>query len=160
MPDLLVRLYDLPEPAPLPEEFTAAGTRIRPAMAYEKRQVVEWVGARFGDGWASECDVCFANHPISCLLATQGGEVLGFACYDATCRGFFGPVGVAQAARGHGVGRALLLATLHAMSAAGYAYAIIGGAGSAEFYEKAAGAIEIPGSTPGIYRDRLRVPKP
>ena len=54
-----------------------------------------------------------------------------------------------------GIGRALLLSTLHAMSAAGYAYAIVGGAGDVDFYAQTVGAIEIAGSTPGIYRDRL-----
>ena len=88
------------------------------------------------------------------------GQVIGFACFDATCRGFFGPIGVADEARRRGVGRALLLATLHAMSAAGYAYAIIGGAGEPLFFAKTVGAVEIPDSTPGIYRDRLRAPKP
>jgi hypothetical protein len=37
----------------------------------------------------------------------------------------------------------------------GYAYAIIGGAGPVDFYQKTVGAIEIEGSVPGIYRDRL-----
>jgi predicted N-acetyltransferase YhbS len=99
--------------------------------------------------------VAFANRPIACHIAIEQGEMLGFACYDATCRGFFGPLGVADAARRRGIGRALLVSTLHAMSAAGYAYAIVGGAGDVDFYAQTVGAIEIPGSTPGIYRDRL-----
>jgi len=37
----------------------------------------------------------------------------------------------------------------------GYVYGIIGGVGPREFYEKACGAVEIPGSDPGIYRDIL-----
>ena len=24
----------------------------------------------FGDGWVSECDVAFSNHPVSCFIAT------------------------------------------------------------------------------------------
>jgi len=52
-------------------------------------------------------------------------------------------------------GTALLLATLHAMAAEGYAYAIIGGFGPAEFYSKAVGAVPIAGSTPGIYANML-----
>jgi predicted N-acetyltransferase YhbS len=64
-------------------------------------------------------------------------------------------MGVAVEARGRGIGGALLLACLHAMAAAGYAYAIIGGVGNADIYRKVAGAVEIAGSTPGIYRDRL-----
>lgn len=42
------------------------------------------------------------------------------------------------------------------MAAEGYAYAIIGGAGTAEFYAKAVGPVPIAGSTPGIYATLLR----
>jgi GNAT superfamily N-acetyltransferase len=125
-------------------------------MGYEKHHVVEWVRETFGQGWASECDVAFANRPLSCFIATEQGEILGFACYDATCRGFFGPIGVAEAARGRGIGRGLLLACLHAMWAVGYGYAVIGGVRAVDFYVKALGATEIPASTPGVYRDRLK----
>jgi ribosomal protein S18 acetylase RimI-like enzyme len=65
-------------------------------------------------------------------------------------------VGVDSAARGSGIGTTLLLACLHAMAAAGYAYAIIGAAHDVAFYRKAVGAVEIAGSSPGIYRDRLK----
>jgi len=152
--DLLVKLYALPAP----EAATAAPATVRRAMAFEKHIVLAWVRAHFGDAWASECDAAFGNRPISCLLAVEDGAMVGFACHDATCRGFFGPVGVAESARRRGIGRALLLSTLHAMAAAGHAYAIVGGVGDPAFYVKTVGAIEIPGSTPGIYRDRLKDP--
>jgi hypothetical protein len=43
------------------------------------------------------------------------------------------------------------------MAASGYAYAIIGGGdGAGRFYADSVGAIEIEGSSPGIYRDRLK----
>ena len=48
-----------------------------------------------------------------------------------------------------------MLCGLHAMATLGYAYAIIGGVREVELYWKAVGAIEIEGSSPGIYRDRL-----
>jgi len=66
--------------------------------------------------------------------------------------------GVDEAARGTGVGAALLVACLHAMAARGYFYAVIGGVGPAEFYAKTVGAVEIPDSTPGPYRGMLRDP--
>lgn len=71
---------------------------------------------------------------------------MGFACYDATAPNFFGPTGVDEAARGRGIGYGLLLSVLYAQKAQGYAYAIIGGVGPAEFYEKTVGAVIIPGS--------------
>jgi len=48
----------------------------------------------------------------------------------------------------------LLLSCLHSMAENGYAYAIIGGSG--DFYAKTVGATKIEGSSPGIYRDRLK----
>ena len=44
------------------------------------------------------------------------------------------------------------------MAANGYAYAIIGNAGTLAFYTKTAGAIPIEGSEPGVYRGRLQEP--
>jgi predicted N-acetyltransferase YhbS len=84
-------------------------------------------------------------------VAVRGPALVGFACHDVARRNFFGPAGVDPATRGTGVGAALTLAVLAAMGEDGYAYAIIGGAGPADFYARVAGAIEIPGSTPGVY---------
>lgn len=156
MPDLLVKLYELPDPAPLEEKLATAGIIIRRPLAYEKAVVVDWIKQEFGQEWASECEAAFARQPISCFLGVQAGKIIGFSCYDVTCKGFFGPTGVTEKARGLGVGKALLLAGLHGLAAAGYAYGIIGGAGPVEFYQKAVGAIVIEGSTPGIYPERLR----
>jgi GNAT superfamily N-acetyltransferase len=159
MNDLLVRLYDLPAPDRYSGALAAAGVTVRRAMAYEKAPVTAWVRAVFGDAWAGECDVAFAREPVACYVATQGGRIVGFACHDSTCRNFFGPMGVAEGARGRGIGSALLLACLHAMAAAGYAYAIVGGVGDDAIYRDVAGAVVIDGSTPGIYRDRLVRPE-
>jgi ribosomal protein S18 acetylase RimI-like enzyme len=153
---MLVKLYDLPDSARLRQTLTDQGIVIRRAMAFDKRAVVRWIEERFSEIWASECEVAFSNLPISCYLATQSGTIAGFGCYDSTCRNFFGPTGVDEPARGRGIGSALLLACLEAMRADGYGYAIIGGVGPKEFYAKVAGAVEIPGSTPGVYRDMLK----
>ena len=99
--------------------------------------------------------MAFGNQPVSCFVATGGGEILGFCCYETTCRNFFGPMGVSESHRGRGIGKALTLSCLQAMAHMGYAYAIIGGVGPADFYRKVAGAAEIEGSSPGIYRHRL-----
>jgi GNAT superfamily N-acetyltransferase len=155
MPDLLVRLYDLPGAASLLKQLAVRSIMIRRAMPYEKYAVVEWVKKMFSQGWAGECDVAFSNHPASCFIATEAGKIIGFACHDCTCRNFFGPTGVVKENRGIGIGKALLLSCLHAMADQGYAYAVIGGPGPAEFFVHTAGAMPIAGSTPGIYRDRL-----
>ncbi len=155
MHDMLARLYDLPGVASRVAALHDAGIDVRRALAPERHLVVAWVRRHFGEGWASECEVGFGRLPISCFLAQRDQEVLGFACYDATAKAFFGPTGVADSERRQGIGTALLLLTLHAMAAEGYAYAIIGGVGPAEFYAKAVGAVPIAGSTPGIYGNLL-----
>ena len=53
------------------------------------------------------------------------------------------------------IGKALLLRSLRAMRDEGYVYGIIGGIGPQKFYEKCVGAMLIPNSTPGIYKDFL-----
>ena len=155
LPDLLVKLYDLPDTKSTLKNSVYEGACCRRAMAYEKHQVVNWVYEHFSMGWASECDVAFSNRPISCHIATEDGTILGFACYDSTSLGMFGPIGVVESARGQGIGRSLLLSSLYSMVTAGYAYAVIGGASSLEFYQRVVNVIEIPDSSPGIYIDRL-----
>ena len=154
MQDMLVRLYDLPEGAEN-AMLDAEGVQIRRAMAPDKFRVVEWVREHSGVSAAGECDVCFAHGAVSCFVATRGKEIVGYACYDATAPDFFGPTKVLEEEQGKGIGKALLLRCLAAMRAEGYGYAIIGGVGPVQFYEKCVGATLIPGSTPGIYKDFL-----
>ncbi len=151
--DILVKLYDLP---PLDLSRTdAAGVTVRRALAPEKHIITAWIDRHFEPAWVSEAERCFANRAITCFVAVQGQEMLGFACWDAPALGIWGPTGVAEAARGKGVGAALLLATLNAMREQGYAYAIIGAAGPIEFYQRFIGGIVIPGSWPGLYAGML-----
>lgn len=152
---MLVRLYDLPDVRELLQQQREAGVDIRRALAPEKRIVSDWIYTHFGTYWASECEVAFSRQPVSCFVAIKDGELLGFACHDVTCKNFFGPTGVIEACRGRGIGKALLLVCLQAMQEQGYAYAIIGGVGPAEFYKKVVGAIDIEGSDPGIFKGLL-----
>jgi GNAT superfamily N-acetyltransferase len=152
MTDMLVKLYDLP-PVPVLQNPEIG---IRRGLAPEKHIVLEWVAYHFSDYWRSEADVAFARQPVSCFIATQGSTLIGFGCYDTTMRGFFGPTGVSEPARGQGAGKALLLICLHDMVAQGYGYAIIGGVGPVEFYQKVVNATVIEDSTPGIYQGLLR----
>jgi predicted N-acetyltransferase YhbS len=155
MPDMLVRLWDLQEAEPVTRDLEKQGIVIRSARASEKHIVVEWVRRTFGERWASECDVAFANRPVSCWIAAENGQIVGFSCYESTCRDFFGPMGVKEALRGRGIGKALCLSCLQAMAQMGYAYAIIGSVGPADFYATVAGATLIEGSSPEIHEDRL-----
>jgi len=155
MADMLVNLLNLPPHEELLARLERDGIRIHRALAPDKHRVVEWVAQHSTRSAAGECDVSFSRMPITCYLASRGADILGYACYDATAPNFFGPTRVLDSEQGKGLGKALLLKSLHSMREAGYVYAIIGGVGPAEFYEKAVGAFLIPDSTPGIYRDFL-----
>ncbi len=159
MPDMLVKLYNLTDVNPDVNRLHEQGVEIRRALVPEKHIVVQWVREQFNEHWASECEITFTHAPVSCFVAVENDRILGFACYDATMKNFFGPTGVDKKERGRGVGRALLIAALQAMRAEGYGYAIIGGVGPAAFYAKAVGALLIEDSSPGIYGGMLRKPK-
>lgn len=155
MADMLVKLFDLPPLAPALQDLVAAGISVRRALVPEKPVVVDWVRAAY-PAWVAEVDTAFAREPVRCMIAIEGTRLLGFAVHDVVCRNYFGPMAVAPDARKRGVGRALVLAALHAQRDMGYAYAIVGGVGPEAFYAKVAGATAIAGSTPGIYEGMLR----
>jgi ribosomal protein S18 acetylase RimI-like enzyme len=155
MIDMLVRLYDLHNSADLYSKIQSQGITLRRARAFEKHTVANFARQNFSEKWASEVEVAITRQPVSCWIATRNKEILGFSCYETTQRGFFGPTGVIEAARGNGLGKALLFKALESLRDMGYAYGIIGGVGPREFYEKNCGAIEIPGSDPGVYSDIL-----
>jgi len=151
MADMLVRLYALPDVGLAVARAGRAGARIRRAEQWERGALLAFVRANFGSGWLAECEAAFACQPTACFAAVRDADIIGFACHDVTRPNFFGPAGVHEAARGIGIGAALTLAALAAMRESGYAYAIIGGVGPADFYARVAGAVPIAGSTPGIY---------
>ena len=152
MPDLLVNLLKLSAI----EETAPQGFNVRRAQPFELTPVRNFVAENFSHSWADEISVGFARQPISVFIATIDRELAGFAAYECTRRGFFGPTGVIATAQGKGIGKALLFASLAALREMGYVYAIIGAAGPVHFYQKTVGAIIIPDSEPGIYTDLLR----
>lgn len=153
--DLLVKLYEVEPDHDLDSRLKESGVVIRRALAPEFETVRNWIAKRFSAGWVSEAQVAFLRDPNACLIAVKEGKLLGFACYDAVALGFFGPTGVDEAARGLGIGKALLLRTLLAMRDRGYGYAAIGWAGPVDFYARAVGAVPIPGSEGSVYTGLL-----
>jgi ribosomal protein S18 acetylase RimI-like enzyme len=153
--DYLVNLSLVTPVRDLDARMKAADVTVRRALAPELELVTGWIREKFGSGWASETAVAFARQPPTCFLATRGGKLIGFACHESIARGFFGPTGVDEAARGEGIGHALLLASLLDLKTMGYGYAIIGDVGPSAFYERTVGAKPIPDSAPGVYAGLL-----
>lgn len=152
MPDMLVRLYDLPNSGQYAERAARAGLTVRRAEPWDRDAMRRFVKDGFGELWAVEADRAFNYTPITAYLALDGREIAGFAVYECTRRGFFGPTGVRADLRGGGAGAVLLFRCLEAMREMAYAYAVIGGVGPIEFYEKVCGAFVIPGSEVSIYQ--------
>ncbi len=159
MPDMLVKLYPMPDDWSFIASQAHLGITIRKPLASEKYRIIEWVRAEFGEGWASETECALASQPVTCYIAVRaagtGFELIGFACYEVAALNMFGPTGVLESCRGRGTGKALLLACLLEMKLKGYAYAVIGWAGPVDFYAKAVGAVPIPDSEASIWKTWL-----
>jgi predicted N-acetyltransferase YhbS len=151
MADMLVRLYDLPEVDDRLAALEESGIVVKRAQPWEVSPLRRFIEDHFSEGWADESSAAFANKPITAFVAQDGDRMVGFAAYECTRRGFFGPMGVDEGWRKRGIGAALTLACLHAMREMGYGYAIIGAAGPEDFYAKCCGAEVIADSKPGIY---------
>lgn len=128
MADLLVNLLKLPVAESESPEFL-----VRRAQPFEITAVRSFVEENFSTNWADEISVGFGRQPISVFVATMERELIGFAAYECTRRGFFGPMGVVEQAHGKGVGKALLLAAMWGLREMGYVYAIVGAAGPVHF---------------------------
>ncbi|WLD56849.1 GNAT family N-acetyltransferase [Salinispirillum sp. LH 10-3-1] len=150
MPDMLVALNTLPSTPTLAPEYS-----VELAKPWDRETILNWVTANFSAGWASEVACGMAGHPCKVLVARRGHEMLGFACYDVTFPGFFGPTGISEAARGSGLGKALLIEAMHRLHHQGYVYAFIGDAGPVDFYAKVLGAMPVPEGLQGGYTPPL-----
>jgi hypothetical protein len=134
--DMLVKLYDLKPNPELDARLAANGIVIRRALPPEMVTINQWIEPRFGIGWVGENTVAMSRQPPTTFVAIKDKALVGFACYDATARGFFGPTGVDESMRGQGA------------------------AGPMDFYARTVGAIAIEGSVPGIYAGMLRAADP
>lgn len=130
----------------LPEYKVCEGVKLKRAFVGDKDKVLAFIKENFDNtGWMHEAEHALMADVSKCFIATENGEILGFACFDSSAKGFFGPIGVSEKARGKDIGKVLLLRTLEAMSEYGYAYAVIGWVNDAEmFYRKTVGAEFIP----------------
>lgn len=156
--DMLVKLYELPDYHCPDEHFLSSGIRIIRPMPADQSSIAQWIRQNFGEVWANEFHKSMSNQPCSCYIAIDAQkQILGFACYDAVCRDFFGPIGVSEDHRREHIGQELLLRCLYAMREEGYAYAIIGWVhdDNRPFYHSVCGALPIPDSFPGFFDHSL-----
>ena len=93
MHDMLVRLVHLRSPEPLVRRvWGECAVLIRPCRPFELHLLLKWVRENFSPKWVSEATVAMSHCPPTCFVATQHARIVGFACYDTTSRGFFGPM--------------------------------------------------------------------
>lgn len=141
--DMIVSLYQLPEVS------LADNIKIKRAFVGDKHHILKFVKENFQESWVNEVEHSLMQEVSKCFIATENGEILGFACYDASAKGFFGPIGVSPGHQKKNIGQALLIRALNAMREYGYGYAIIGWVADAEpFYRKTVGAELIKNGTP------------
>ncbi|MCJ7490770.1 MAG: GNAT family N-acetyltransferase [Dehalococcoidia bacterium] len=151
--DMLVPLLAMPPVAPLRERLRGQGIEVRRAKVWEASLLRDFIVEHLFPPWAEEAAVAFSNKPISAFLAFDGVRTVGFAAYECTYRGVFGPIGVDAPYRERGIATALLLESLASMREMGYIYAIIGQAGPRRFFEKACGALAVPEDWPKYVGD-------
>lgn len=134
------------------------GTRV--VFPSDSGRVLNFVRQEFPNekGWLMEID--HALHEGKCIISVINNEIAGFACYDCSGKGYFGPFGVAKNHRGNGVGTELLYECFDEMKFCGYCYAIIGWVDDTAkvFYEKTSNALYIPDSEPNktLYMRRIK----
>ncbi len=142
--DMIVGLTNLPGYPEIKSDI-----KIKRAFPGDKKTIMSFIKENFQENWAYEAEHSIMQSPGKCFIATEEGQLIGFACYDASAKGFFGPIGVLPNKRKNKVGEALLLRTLNAMSEYGCGYVIIGWVSEAEmFYRKTVKAEYIKGGQP------------
>ncbi len=144
--------------AHLPGYTLDPSVHIKRAFITDLPAIEAFIRAHFSEGWVYEMTRSILQDSGKCYVAAENRQVIGFACFDGTAKGFFGPLGVHPDARHRNIGTALLIRTLEAMRDYGYGYAVIGWVGdAAPFYEKTVGAAFIPGGTPdnSVYSNML-----
>jgi len=135
--------------AHLPNYTLEPSVKLKRAFITDLPAIEAFIREQFSEGWVYEMTRSILQDSGKCFIAVEDRKIIGFACFDGTAKGFFGPLGVHPEAQRRGIGAALLIRTLEAMRDYGYGYAIIGWVGdAAPFYEKIVGAQFIPGGTP------------
>jgi mycothiol synthase len=119
--------------APCPE-----GVEVRRVLQdLDAAAALSWSAGQL-PGWQDQ--VGRAVEHGSCLLAVERGEIAGLVCHSVNRTGWLGPITVAAARRGTGIGRALLSAACVDLRAAGQADVPIATPTPIGFFARSAGA--------------------
>jgi ribosomal protein S18 acetylase RimI-like enzyme len=141
--DLITDLYQL--------EFSYPENdlKFKRVLSPNSDAVIAFVDAHFSKGWVSESKAALYKTQPTCFVALDGDKIVGFACYDATAKGYFGPMGVDSNYRKRGIGSILVMKCLEAMYHDGYGYAIIGSVSESNFhfYHQICKSVPIENST-------------
>ena len=159
MADMLVKLYNIPHSRDIEENLFKSGIRIKKALAPDRSRIIAFSRTCAKDDYSDEVKAAFSNNPITCYIATREKKIIGFACYEATARNFFGPMAVLESERKKGIGKALLLKSLESMQEMGYAYAIIGwpAKSAVDYYKKCVNAILVDEKSSGVYKRMIEI---
>jgi len=131
----------LRDTAPAERRLAAGGVAVRRATRADLPALTAFITANFSTGWAWEVEQSIGPDGAGCHLAARDtGEILGFAAYGAQRASWFGPMGVAPAAQGSGIGGVLLRRCLADQRAAGHTRVQIGWVGPVPFYSRTVGA--------------------
>ncbi|WP_163527229.1 GNAT family N-acetyltransferase [Halobacillus ihumii] len=120
---------------------------VRKVKQTDSDKLVKYVEHNFSYEWSQTLKGGFKSRNPSIYIALNNEEeIVGFAAFDVykNKKCYFGPMGVSESNRMNGIGYSLLHHCLKDMKDIGYEYAIIGGAGPIEFYERACNAVVIP----------------
>lgn len=142
MADMLVKLYNIPYSHDIEENLSKSGIRIKKALVPDRSKIIAFARTCAKDDYSDEVRAAFSNNPVTCYIATREKELIGFACYEATARNFFGS-----------------MAVLESMRELGYAYAIIGWPtkSAVSFYKKCVDAIMIDEKSSGVYKRMIEI---
>lgn len=159
MADMLVKLFNISYSDEQEAKLRQNGIRIKRALAPDRSRVVEFSKTVSDQDYSDEVRAAFANNPVTCYIAARGKELLGFACFEATAKDFFGPMAVSAKERKKGIGRVLLLKSMLSMQEMGYAYGIIGwpAESAIPFYEKCVNAKMLDETSSGVYQRMIGI---
>lgn len=124
------------------QRVRAADIEIRRARSTDGPLLDKYFQNHFGADWRFEVSLAMRNDPPSLHLAIKEGRIIAFSAHSTQNGewGFFGPMGTAPEARGHGLGRVLLWHCLNDMRAAGHRTSVIPWVGPIAFYQQWAGS--------------------